>query len=297
MESLQAMFEWHLESKPIPQSDIPYFNLHYLYGCKTPADPTIAWGTELDVSGMQAFLRERNETSKILLSPAHVLLQAVGRSLAEFPQLNTRVVGNSIYPFKETNVRTMIFNKSLGEVDVVLLKQANEVSLERLAKLMWKYQRQAAKSDTQTHTDRQMQQQRWPRWLLSSVVKTYFWLDRNFRLPKRRFDRISNAPVLVNYLGFPGAPSMRMYKPSRFPDESSHLSVTMGKIEKRPVVVRNEIVIRPIAPIFVRMDHRIANAYVLANFMSHLGKLINDPTQMEKQEAPHVATPAIQKAA
>ncbi|QDU98652.1 2-oxo acid dehydrogenase subunit E2 [Lignipirellula cremea] len=284
MSDLKSLIEWPLESKPVPQADLPYFNLHYLYGCKTPSDPTIVWGTEIDVTGMQAFLREQNKTSRILLSPAHLLLQAVGRNLAKFPRLNSRVVGNRIYRFRETNVRTMIYNKELGEVDVVMLRNAPQLSLERIARLMWKYQRQAVKRDTQDHTDRRIQKQWWPRPLLALAVKTYFWLDSRFKLPKMRFDRLSSAPVLVNFLGFSGAPSMTMYKPSSYPDESSNLSVTMGRIEKKPVVRGGEVVVRPMAPLFIRIDHRLADAFVLAQFLSAISDSLNDPAVMESQE-------------
>jgi len=286
----KEMVDWPLERKPLAQKDLPYYNLHYLYGCRPPADPTIVWGTEVDMTGLQAFLREKNDTSRILLSPAHVLLQAVGRALAKFPQLNSRVVGNRIFRFRETNVRTMIYNKQAGEVDVVLLRKAHELTLERLARLMWKYQRQAVKRDTQDHVDRRIQQQWWPRPLLAMAVKTYFWLDSRFRLPKWRFDRVSSSPVLVNFLGFAGAPSMTMYKASNHPDESSNLSITMGKIEKKPVVRKGEVVVRPMAPLFVRVDHRLADAFILAQFLRAIGDSLGNPAAMDSQEISHDPT-------
>ncbi len=280
LSDYQDMIQWQLESKPTPQADIPYYNMHYLYGCDTPADPTIVWGTEVDMQEHRQYLKVRNRTSKSLLSPAHVLLQATGRALGEFPQLNVRVVGKKIFAFRETNVRIVTYNKVQNEVDIQLIRNADQIELERVARLLWKYQHKTTRRDSLDHEtfDRV---KRLPSWILKRITRLYFWADSNFRLPKSRFDRVSASPVVVNYLGFAGAPSMRAYKPSNYPDEGSNLSITMGRIEDRPVARNGEVVVRPVAPLFVRADHRVADAYVLAQFLNKLTRLLADPAQME----------------
>jgi hypothetical protein len=92
--------------------------------------------------------------------------------------------------------------------------------------------------------------------------------------------------VLVNYLGFPGAPPMRMYKPSKFPDETSLLSVTLGRIEERPAVREGSVVVRRMAPLFVRADHRVTDAYVLGRFVASLQEALTNPASLEAQ-SPH----------
>jgi len=275
--------QWSTEAAAIPPADIPYFNLHYLYASPPPVDPTLIWGTEVEVDRLTAFLNEANAQSRVLLSPAHVLMQAVGRTLADFPQLNCRVIGRRIHRFRTVNVRTMIYNRRLGDVDVVIIKDADRVSLERLARRMWKRQTQAIKQDSLSHQIAR----RLPAFLLRWCVRTYFWLDRHFRLPETRLNHISGAPVLVNYLGFAGAPPMRMYKPSKHPDDSSHLSITMGKSEARPVVRDGRVVVRSVAPLFVRADHRITDAYVLAQFLNKLCARLTHPAQIDSPPQAH----------
>lgn len=277
--------DWPLASRPIRASDIPFYNLHYVWAGRGRSDPTMVWGTEVDAEALQDHVKRANENSSSVISVAHVLLQAVGRAIAQHPQLNRRVVGQRIYAFREINIRMTTYNKRLGEVDIVLIKNADRADLERIARVMWRNQCKSLRADSLDNLDKQALR-RWPDFLLRWATKAYFWLDRNFPLPKTgKIDRASGAPVLVNYLGFPAAPPMRMYKPSYHPDESSHLSVTMGRIEPRPTARGNDVVVRPLAPLFVRADHRIVDAYLMSQFVSTLTDLLAAPSRMEPGEA------------
>lgn len=275
--------QWPLACKPIPTSQIPFYNLHYLFGCPRPADPTIVWGTEVPAEGMSQYVRERNRESKTLISPAHVLVQAVGRALKKHPELNRRIVGRRIYDFRDVNVRMMTYNRQQQEVEVLLIRNVDALSLERVARILWKNQHRAASGDTMDHADKAWLRSRFPGPLLGWIVRAYLYLDSKFNLPKvDRIDRIACSPVLVNYLAFSGAPPMRAYKPSNYPHESSTLSVTMGRVERMPVVRDGQVVAGQVAPLFVRADHRIASAYQLAQFTESIRRFLMKPQQMER---------------
>ncbi len=270
--------------KPVPAGEIPFYNLHYLYGCRAPADPTIVWGTDILAEGLTKYVRDCNRTGKTLISPAHVLVQAVGRALARHPELNRRIVGRRIFDFRDVNVRMMTYNRQLREVEVLLIRNADTLTLERIARVLWKNQHRAASGSTLDHEDKTWLRRRFPGPLLGWAIRTYLYLDSKFNLPKvDRIDRIACSPVLVNYLAFSGAPPIRGYKPSNYPHESSTLSVTMGRSEAMPVVRDNQVVVGQVAPLFVRADHRITSAYGLAQFTETMRRLLADPAQMEER--------------
>jgi hypothetical protein len=277
--------QWPLVSKPIPSAQVPFYNLHYLYGCRPPADPTIVWGTDVLAQPLMDYVDQRNRTSPVILSVAHVLIQALGRALKRHPELNRRIVGKRIYAFRDVNVRMMTYDRRCGEVEVLLLRHVDTMSLERIARILWKHQQRTARGDTMDHADKLWLRRVFPGPLLGYVIRTYLWMDNHFRLPKvDRLDRISCSPVLVNYLAYSGAPPMRAYKPSSYPHESSTLSVTMGRAEWRPVVRDGSIVADRVAPLFVRADHRIAHAYLLGQFTETIRTLLADPASMELSE-------------
>ena len=277
---------WPLTPKPIPANEIPFYNLHYIQGCRRPADPTIVWGTEVPAEAMKDYVRDCNRNSKTLISLAHVLVQSVGRALKKHPEMNRRMVGRRIREFRNVNARMMTYNRHQNDVEVLLIRNVDSLSLERIARILWKNQHRSAKQDSTDHFDKSWLRRYFPGPLLGWVLRSYLYLDSKFSLPKvDRIDRMTCSPVLVNYLAFSGAPPMRTYKPSSYPHESSSLSVTMGRVEKRPVVRNGQIVVGEVAPLFVRADHRIASAYQMAQFAESIRQFLMNPQAMEQPRA------------
>lgn len=274
--------QWPLARKPIPTRQIPFYNLHYLQACPRPTDPTIVWGTEVPAQPLNQFLRERNRGAKTLLSPAHLLVQAVGRALRRHPALNRRVVGRRIFSFREVNVRAMTYNRQQNEVDILLLQNVDLLSLEHIARVFWKSQLSVASGEASDHSDKARLRNWLPGPLLGWMLRAFLFLDSKFNLPKvGRIDRTACSPVIVNYLAFSGAPPMRAYKASNYPHDSSTLSVTMGRAERAPVICDGEVKVGHVAPLFVRGDHRIASAYEIGQFTETLRRLLADPAQMD----------------
>lgn len=272
------------ESRPVKAAEITLYNHQYLHAYRHTVDPTMVWGTDVDAEALLSFLQQKNTRSETLISVAHVLVQAVGRSLAKYPQLNCRVVRGRIYRFREVNVRMLSYCRHDSDVDIFSVKNADRANVESIAQTIWKYQCEVASGIYQDRVDRKWLR-RVPVPLRRLAIRNFWRLDRNFRLPRLgRLDRHLDSSVVVNHLGFADAPPMRMYKPSRFPDESSLLSVTMGRIEHLPVVSGETIVARQVAPLFVRADHRVADAHLLARFVSVLRDYLSDPQSMEQPD-------------
>ncbi|MEM9656826.1 MAG: 2-oxo acid dehydrogenase subunit E2 [Planctomycetota bacterium] len=269
-----------LERRPVKPSEITLINQQYL-SQPTRADPTMVWGADVDAEEMCRRIARLNESSGPLISVAHVLIQAVARGLARFPQINCRIVRGRIFRFREVNVRMINYNPRAADVDILTIRQADRLSLEDIAQNLWSNQLAIAAGRHRDGGDKS-----WLNWGPSITrrwgSRLFWWLDRNLRLPRLgRIDSHLDSAVVVNYLGFPGAPSMKTYKPSKFPDESSLLSVTMGRIDQRPAVSGGQIVARRMAPLFVRADHRITDAYTLGRFVAAVGDALAVPQTME----------------
>ncbi len=270
-----------LNHTPVDAAEISLVNHQYL-SQPVRADAAMVWGTELDAGGLLTFLEQRNRSSHMLTSVAHVLIQAVARTLATFPQLNCRIIGGRIYRFRDVNVRLVSYDPRHAEVDILTIERADRANLDEIAQFLWQNKLEISAG---THLDGgdKSYLNRGPAFVRRWGSRLFWWCDRNFRLPRfGRLDRHLDSAVVINYLGFPGAPPMRMYKPSKFPDESSLLSVTLGRIEERPVVREGQVEAGNIAPLFVRADHRVTDAYVLGRFVAALRNALTQPQQMEQ---------------
>lgn len=276
-----------LNNRAVPAADISFINHQYLHSCLGTTDPTMVWGTDVDAEALLAFVKRHNQTSEVFVSPAHLLIRAVGRGLAQYPRLNSRVVGSRVYPFRQANVRMVTYNPRTADVDIVTIEQADQTSVDEIAKSLWESQMQVVNEEHVDRVDKAVLNAG-PTWMRRMIARTFWWANRKFRLPRLgRIDRHLDSAVLINYLADSGSPPMRTYKPSKFPDECSLLSVTMGRPEEKPVVHDGGIVIRRVAPLFVRADHRVTDAHELSRFVAALIESLEQPQQLAEAAQTH----------
>lgn len=280
-----ALNRMPLHESPVALDDVPLWNFYYLNTCPPPRDPTIVWGTDVDCTGLQAWLREINAESPVLVTPAHVLIAATGRALATHPQFNRRILKKRIWRFRNVNV-VMPFRTNAG-LDVMFFGNADAKPVGAIAAEAWHNVQSVAGTHDGVPTPVYM---RFPRRIQALLQPFHVWLVNKVNLPLRGENHRQRAAVaMVNYFGHRGMAPLRSFKPSRLPYDSITLTVTMGAVEPRPVVQGGEVVVRPIAPIFVRADHRIVDAHEIGQFAEALRRLIADPALLERSSAEHVA--------
>jgi hypothetical protein len=278
--------EWPVHSPPIPDAETSIWQLYYLGACPTPSDPTMVWGTEIDMTGAQQYLARVNAESPVLISPAHLLLRAVALGMRRHPEFNRRVIGGRVYRYKSINLLLSLYDARARAVELLLLEEADRRSLVDLSRELWRSGQQAARGELVPSGGRTIYDLL-PRGIIRRLMPIHLWLFNRFNWPLARiWRREHRSAMLVNYLAFEGAAPLRMYKPSRFPNDATPFSVTLGKTEQRPLVVEGRIVVRPTAPLYVRADHRIVDARDLGLFAGTLRDLLADPALMDHEAAP-----------
>jgi len=265
-----------LAAEPQPLEEMPLWNFYYLNLCRPQRDPTIVWGTDVDCSGLQSFLKELNAHSATLVTPAHVLIAATGRALKAHPHFNRRILKRRIWSYNDVNI-VMPFRPKSG-LDVMFFSNVDRKPIADIAAEAW---RNAHASSGDHDGVPHPIYMRFPRRLQGLLQPFHIWLVNHVNLKVRGSNnRQRAASTMVNYFGHRGMAPLRSFKPSRLPYESITLTVTMGAIEQRPIAVRGEIAIRPIAPIYIRADHRIVDAHEIGAFAETLRQLLGDPATL-----------------
>ena len=264
--------DWPTERTAIPLSEQGMINAIYTATCRTPADPMIVWGTQIDVGQLGASLNRLGIQEDVVISPAHALLWSVARSLVEHPDLNLRVIGRRVHHLRDVNLLIPILDRKRGQVEVVLMRRMQHMSLGDVARALWKETHATIEKDAVGNLTRSSwKNTRWGLRFIHKWVSVGFRINNRIRMPNLGFnDEFNSASGLVNYFGFPNAPLMTSYKPSCLPANLGLLNVTMGPGRQQPVVDRDRIVIRKLAPLFVRFDHRIGYVHQFAELISTL---------------------------
>jgi 2-oxoacid dehydrogenases acyltransferase (catalytic domain) len=272
--------KWSLLDRVIPERELQHFNRFYLHAAAGQSDPTMVWGTEIDADALQAFLRERNRDGSVLITAAHALIRATALALAAFPEMNVRLVGRRIYAFRAINVRMAFAHRRNGDIDVLIVTDANLKSLDQIAAEVWQRLLQAGRGEGGRERYL-LGLRRVPGFLFRWIFRLYFFLDRHFRLPAvGNLDTVRSGCVTVNDLSFAGAPPMRSYKPTRFPDPSDSLHLTLGSVESKVVERDGRFVSISVMPLFVRADHRLADARLVGRFVAMVRDFLSRPESL-----------------
>lgn len=274
--------KWPLESQAVPHTDTPFFNQHYLYarGAGTP-DSTIVWTSEVPWQPMQDYAQLYKRKHSRFISTSHILTQSIGQSLAEHPLLNRRVVGRRVHGYKDCNVCLATRIRGCDEVFMIQVHGVDQLALFQIAYIVMMKQMEYARSDSRERRDLK-RYRKLPRLLGQMALRFGDWLDRNFVVPVfGRLDRFRESSVLVNDFSSSQFPVMRGYKPSRQPGESKPLSITLGPPEEKVVWKNGAAEVEKVAPLCVRVDHRVCDSYQLAQFVNTVIQKLSDPAAME----------------
>ena len=281
------MYYWPTESRSVPLEDLGWVNTTYLATASVHCDPTMIWGTTIQTEALTQFVADQKRQTGTFISTAHVLIRAVVEAMHKHPAVNRRVVGRRIHPYDGIHITMPMLETRSGEVNVIYLRHAEQMSLVEISRyVMGKARDVAVRAATEANLQKkgtlaENRRHRWQKWLRSQWVyrmaNVGFFLTNRFRLPTTTLEEINGSGAFVNHLGFPTAPPMISYKPSSLPTNSYGVSVTLGPVEMRPVAEGDAIVIRSIAPLFVRLDHRLVNGYQAGEFVGTLRTTLQNP--------------------
>lgn len=275
------MTHWPVASSPIPNCDVPAAQLYYQSVCAGRDDSVFVWGTEADVQATQAYLREVNETSDVLVSLPHVLLRAVAHALREHPQFNRRLAGKRLYQYHDVNL-LMPARDARGETQVLVIEQVDRLTLSELAETVWSQLASCTQPEAQK-TSEIVRDANIVRSILRPFIPFVQGLHNRLNLgPLWGYTRMRKGSVYVNSLDFRGAPPMTSYKPTRFPSEMQLTSVTLGPVRPQVIAVEGRPEVRNVAPLFVRGDHRAVDAYELGEFVATLRTFFTEPWRMDE---------------
>jgi hypothetical protein len=232
------------------------------------------WGTDVPTAQLDAYIKRANAESDALITPAHVLIWVVGRCLALHPEFNRRILHRRLYEFKEVNVLMPIQGGKNGP-EVCLLTNVDQKPPAKIARDLWRHSRELIKGTSDSQRDERIFRAipaPFRGMLFRLMLTGTNWINWPAALWGHRTLR---SGTMINYLGQRGVPPMKFFKASRFPNDTATLNVTMGPSHADGGG-------EPVAPLFVRADHRVVNAYQLGQFVGDLRQFLANPALIDE---------------
>lgn len=232
---------------------------------KKPVDSKIFGQSEIDVTDLEKFIsQKRKDGLKITLT--HVFALIIGRSLKnEIPELNTYLRRGKIMhrPSIDAMVSVLQADGGMGSAKVVNVDSLSLSEIEQVLKEEINKSRKGEENKSMK-TKNLLTSFPWP--FRNWIFKIYSTLTIRWgmSIPWLGVSPHTFGSFILTNIGSVG---LDTGYPALMPSSNVAFVFVMGGVQKKPVVVNDEIVIRRMMSITVVIDHRVADA-------SHGGKLL-----------------------
>jgi pyruvate dehydrogenase E2 component (dihydrolipoamide acetyltransferase) len=247
---------------------------------KKPVDSKIFGGVEFDVTELEKFIsQKRKEGLKITLT--HFFVLALGRALkTEIPEFNTYLRRGKIIARPTIDAGVSVLQPN-GDMTTVFVQHADSLNLAEIEALLQTEINKSRKgSENGTMQNKNfLAKLPWPvrNWFFK-LYKTLV-IDWGISMPVLGLSANSFGSFMVTNIGSLG---LDYGFPALLPTSNVSFVLVMGGIQKKPVVVDDEVVIRRMMSVTIVFDHRLADASHGARLLRYIKHAIKNPGDFEQ---------------
>lgn len=230
---------------------------------EAPKDSKLFGSVELDMTQIDAYIKEKRKAG-IKVTHTHVMAAVLSRMVAfDVPEINAFARRGTIYPRKTVNVMLSVLNQN-NEMSSILIRDVHKLTIKQLVEQTAEEIVKARKGDENETMDKKntLGKIPWPmrRWVFKlvkwlTVVRGWSWKSKGLTSENFGSFILSNIGTLGLDVGYPAL----------FPLANLSMVILMGKTQKKPVVINDEVVIRNMMTVNACIDHRVLDA-------SHVGR-------------------------
>ena len=245
-----------------------------------PTDPQIYGDIEIDAGSVLDFIASERERTGTRVTVTHVVGKAVAHALSEHPELNTYRSRNRFVQHESVDIFFVVAVEGGRDLSGVKVRASDTKSVAEIARELEDRVTRIRGGDDADYGQTKRLVDRSPSWLLRLGLKFADWLTGDRRIDLKRFGlpREFFGSAIVTSVGMFGV--QRAYGPLS-PYYRIPFLALVGEVTKKPVVVDDEIVIRPILTISATMDHRYLDGAHAAKLARSVRTYLADPSAFE----------------
>lgn len=247
-----------------------------------PVDPQIYGDLEIDATNLLAYIDEVGAAGGPKITVTHMVGKALAHALGEHPDLNARLYRGKFIERAGVDIFFIVSAEGGSELSGVKVVGADTKPVSEIAtELSSRAGKVRAGEDVEMGKTKKMIGST-PRVLMKTAMKLSAWLtaDRDLNLEKYGLPRQAFGSAMVSSVGMFGighayAPLSPYY---RIP-----FLALVGEVQKRAVVIDDEIVARPMFTIAATLDHRYLDGFHAARLSRSVREYLAEPKRFEPE--------------
>lgn len=248
---------------------------------KKPTDSKIFGSVEIDITDLETYIsNKRKEGIKVTLT--HIFTLAIARAAKnEVPQLNTYVKRGNIHshPSIDAAVSVLLNDDSMTSVKLI---NADKLTLSESVEILTKLiQECRSGSENKTMKNKNMLANipyPFRNWVYAIIKKMI--VDWGFEFQKLGLSANNFGSFMVSNIGSLG---LDIGFPALFPSGNVSVVLILGGVNKKPLVINDEIKIRSVIKLGIAIDHRLLDASHGGKLFRFIKKIVRNPEQLESR--------------
>jgi pyruvate/2-oxoglutarate dehydrogenase complex dihydrolipoamide acyltransferase (E2) component len=244
-----------------------------------PNDPQIYGSLEIDASALLRTLQRAREAGHHVTA-THVVGKALAVTLAAVPELNVRIHGGRAVPRPSVDIFFITSIAGGSDLSGVKLEGVDRLPISAIAEqLKSRAARLRTGGDREFARSKQLMNSL-PHLPLKLALRVTALLTQRLQLdlPSLALRKSPFGSAMITSVGMFGIP--QGFAPLSWMYDVPIL-LLVGELTEKPVVVDNQVAVRPILPLTATVDHRYVDGSHLSRAMKALKAYLADPEAHE----------------
>ena len=246
-----------------------------------PKDSRIYGTYEVDVTNLLKYIENRRRAG-VRITITHFVAAALARTLYEdIPDINCFVRRGHVVARQDANVFVTV-NVAGSSMTGLVLKKCQELSATEIGQIVQKVvvkKRSGEEESGAFAAKNKITKIPWPFRRPVFLLVKWWIFDMGLSFPFLKIPPDPFGSIMLTNIGTFGLHTGMV---ALFPIGKLPAVVTMGKIEKKPVVIDNQIVIRDMLPLTGTFDHRIVGGYQAGMLANGAVRRLQDPEALDR---------------
>jgi pyruvate dehydrogenase E2 component (dihydrolipoamide acetyltransferase) len=248
-----------------------------------PGDPSIYGMVEIDMSAALKYAAEKSASAGVKVTVTHLVGKAAAEAIKRRPEINGFIRWGRLYQRKSVDIFYQVHLPGAGHdtiaqanVSGVCVREVDRMTAVDVA-LELKTMSEKLRRGDEPVMGRAMASLNlipwgFMRWALK--LSSFLNYDLNWNVTWLGIPRDAFGSLMVTNVGSLGIESAwgALVPYSRVP-----ILLTLGKIQNKPWVVGDEVVVRPVMTMGITVDHRFVDGSHMAQMAEHFKSCFADP--------------------
>jgi len=250
-----------------------------------PTEGSIFGKLMIDATQALRYIEHLRETSGEKITITHLVGKAAALAMAQAPGLNGRLLFGRYIPHDTVDVSFLAAVEDGENLANAKVPEADKKTVVEICQSLNETVGRLRRGEDESFKKGMGPIKVLPTWLIRPILHATGWLTGSLGVEMKMFGlkRFPFGSIVITNVGMFGLDEG--FAPQT-PFARVPIWVMVGAINKHPMVVDDEVVVRPVLPVMATIDHRFMDGYQAGVLAKVVRETLTEPWKLDGLDAP-----------